>query len=691
MKKWSKKKKITILLLFLVLLALFAGLCWKKRRGIYNTYMKLTNQEIPYSVKEKRKKKYGYYGQKLNVTMDVDNTISIQEDDDSANDIQTEIPQTKTLVATSYEIDQQLQAEQENGYTWDDPMVILNPYQISPLTAVVLFDTEEEYGVRFTVKGKTAAADISGEIDAASSHRVPIIGLYPGEDNTVVLELLDDSGRVKDSQEITITTEALPESLTDVIEPVETSGESAYDLTMVYGQRTHLPFAYDCMGDIRWYMNKETGNYGLYMLSNCRMIWQDTAGYVPNLEKPQSTNLYEMDYLGRAYNMYYLSGGSHHEVIEKEPGGNLLVLTSSMQSHCEDKVEEIDRQTGAVVNELKLQDIIKCKYENLVDWAHINTVSYQPETDTILLSVRNLESVIKVNWTTKEIQWILCDPRFWEGTDYEKYVLKADGDFIYQFQQHTAYQIDTDLDGDDQTIEITMFDNHFLWRRKKDIDYYDKTEESYLLVYSVNEAEGTVKQIKKIPTVWSKITSAAIYEADSNHFFGMCGHVANAENGWKGMTYEFDYDTEKVLNQYCLKKTFYRAEEMRIDYNDLASPMELDENYIKGELWQPVKTWKWLWNKKPDQVLPADTLTYNITGKVLYIGTYDHQISQIIFKGEKNTYVYDTTEVRLHMETFLDFYENIPVPLQGMNADNYEIYVMYQDGFYDTQQTFAIN
>ena len=41
--------------------------------------------------------------------------------------------------------------------------------------------------------------------------------------------------------------------------------------------------------------------------------------------------------------------------------------------------------------------------------------------------------------------------------------------------------------------------------------------------------------------------------------------------------------------------------------------------------------------------------------------------------------------------TNLDFYENIPVPLQGMNADNYEIYVMYQDGFYDTQQTFAIN
>ena len=109
MKKWSKKKKITILLLFLVLLALFAGLCWKKRRGIYNTYMKLTNQEIPYSVKEKRKKKYGYYGQKLNVTMDVDDTISIQENDDSANDIQTRNPyRRKHWWQPSYEIDQQL-------------------------------------------------------------------------------------------------------------------------------------------------------------------------------------------------------------------------------------------------------------------------------------------------------------------------------------------------------------------------------------------------------------------------------------------------------------------------------------------------------------------------------------------------------------------------------------------------------
>ena len=84
MKNWKKRTKITLLLVFLIFLALFAALCWKKRRGIYNTYMKLTNQDIPYTVIEKRKKTYGYYDQKLKVSMDMDNTVSIGENDESA-------------------------------------------------------------------------------------------------------------------------------------------------------------------------------------------------------------------------------------------------------------------------------------------------------------------------------------------------------------------------------------------------------------------------------------------------------------------------------------------------------------------------------------------------------------------------------------------------------------------------------
>ena len=690
MRKWNKKTKIAVFIIFLILAVLFAALCWKKRRGIYNTYMKLTGQEIPYSVQEKRRKKYGYYDQELNASMNLENPVYITEKDDSANEIETDIPKETTRIASSYEIDQQLQAELENGYSWEEPMVIQNPYQVSPLTAVIIFDTKEECAVRFTVKGKTEAADISGEVEAAVSHRIPVIGLYPAMENTVVLELLDKSGKVTDSQEITITTDELPDKLDDAVKPVKTSGESAFELTMVYGQRTTFPFAYDCMGDIRWYMSGEFTS-GIYMLSNNRMIVASNEAFMPSQDKPQTTNLYEMDYMGRAYTMYYVAGGNHHEVIEKEPDGNLLVLTSSLEGHIEDKIQEIDRQTGEVVNELIMEDIFGGKYEDRVDWTHLNTVSYQPETDTIVISPRNLESVVKLNWTTKEIQWILCDPRFWEGTEYEKYVLQPEGDFVYQFQQHTAYQLETDLDGDDQTIEVSMFDNHYVKVRKSDVlQYFDGEKESYLLVYAVNEAEKTVKQIKKIPTVWSTITSSAIYDADSNHIFGMCGHVKDSEDKRRGMTYEFDYDTEELINQFSIKSYYYRASEMKIDWNDLAAAMEIKDNYIMGELYQPVKATWFFWQKKPEQVLEDGEITLHLTGQVLYAGAYYHQISQIIFHGKKNTYVYDTTDIRLHTKSYLQFYENIPVPLQGMEADDYEIYVVYQNEFYDLEQNIKI-
>ena len=61
-----------------------------------------------------------------------------------------------------------------------------------------------------------------------------------------------------------------------------------------------------------------------------------------------------------------------------------------------------------------------------------------------------------------------------------------------------------------------------------------------------------------------------------------------------------------------------------------------------------------------------------------------------IFHGKKNTYVYDTTDIRLHTKSYLQFYENIPVPLQGMEADDYEIYVVYQNEFYDLEQNIKI-
>lgn len=682
----QKKRKILWIVLGVILMILFVCLCCWKRRGIRNTFYRMAGMEIPYSVKEQDKKGYGYYKQVVKVKTNLDEALVITENDDAASEIDTTIAKEDTLVKTSCDIDQQVEAELASGnYSWEEPLVILNPYKISPLTGIILFQTEENVGVRITVKGKSEAADITGEIEAATSHRVPIVGLYPSMENTVVLELLNENGETVDSQELKVQTSGLPDQLTDAVRPVKTSGSSAFGLTMVYGQKCHYPFAYDSAGDIRWFFEKETANYGMYNLSNDRLIFQDTGAYTPSQQKPQSTNLYELDYLGRAYRLYYLPNGSHHEVIEKEPGGNLLALTSSLKSHFEDEIIEIDRNTGEIVNELELKDIFGNTYVDKMDWAHINTVSYQPDNDTILISARNLHSAIKINWTTHELVWILCSPKFWEGTDFEKYVLEPQGDFTWHYQQHTAYQLSADLDGNADTVEVSLFDNHYTSSRK--VDYFDNLEESYVMVYSVDENAKTVRQLKKLGVIYSKITSDTIYDEESNHIFGMCGWVVNpVEDNRRGMTYEFDYDTGEILNQYSIKNKFYRATEMKINFADLASKMETDDNYIKGSLKPAVKVRKRV--KTPDEVL-TEGVSFKLVGSVLYADCYDHQISQVIFKGTKNTYVYDSTNIRQHKKEYLMHEGNVPIPLKNLEADTYEILCVYQDVFYRTELTFT--
>lgn len=680
-----KKSKTLWVVLGVILAIIFLCLCYWKRIGIRNTLYRMVGMEVPYSVKEKDQKAYGYYKRVVDVDVDLDEAQVITENDQASSQIETAIPAEETLVKTTYDIDGQVEEELQSGnYTFQEPLVILNPYKISPLTGLVLFQTEEEVGVRVTVKGKTEATDITGEVGPSTSHRVPMVGLYPSTENTVVLELLDGDGNVAETKELKVATSGLPEEFQDMVKPVKTSGTSAFGLTMLYGQQCLYPFAYDSAGDIRWYFEKECGNYGMYNLSNQRLIFQDTGAYATSQQKPQSTNLYELDYLGRAYNMYYLPNGSHHEVIEKEPGGNLLALTSSFKSHFEDEIIEIDRETGEIVNELELNEIFGTTYVNKMDWAHINTVSYQPEDDTILISARNLHSAIKINWSTHELVWILCNPEFWAGTDFEQYVLEPEGDFTWYFQQHTAYQLDADLDGNPGTVELSLFDNH--WSGSRKVDYFDGLKNSHVMVFSIDEEAGTVRQIKTLDVIFSKITSNTIYDQESNHIFGMCGWVTESEDERRGMTYEFDYDTGEIINQFSIKKKFYRATEMSIDWSDLAAPMEIDENYIKGSLRPAVEIQESV--DTPEKTL-KDQVSFKLVGQVLYVNVLDHRISQLIFKGNEHTYVYDSADIRQTKEDFLVHQGNIPIPLQNLEPDTYEILCVYEDNFYQTGQTFT--
>ena len=78
-------------------------------------------------------------------------------------------------------------------YSFKNALLILNPYKISLLTAVLLFNTEMQCMVRYVIKGIRGSKDYTVcDETYTTRHRVPIIGLYENAYNLVQVYLLDD-------------------------------------------------------------------------------------------------------------------------------------------------------------------------------------------------------------------------------------------------------------------------------------------------------------------------------------------------------------------------------------------------------------------------------------------------------------------------------------------------------------------
>lgn len=590
-------------------------------------------------------------------------------------------------VMSSYNIDQQLQQELENGgYTLEEPFIVLNPFQNSPLTAMVLFESQNEYAVRVTVHGNTDKTDVVGYVDKGTKHRVPIIGLYPDKENDVTIDLLDSNNKVVNTTTIKIQTDKLPANMENSVKVEQYTKTSAYGLLEVSGFGTKYPFAFDEEGNIRWYLEESFASYGYFPLSNDHFIVMDRDVMVQTYEKPHAQQLYEMDYLGRVSQIYFVEKGAHHEIIEMKPGGNLLVLTNSIDEHVEDVVEEIDRNTGAIVKSLDMREIFGDTYVDRLDWAHLNAASYSEKDNTVLLSPRNIHSGIKVDWSTNELIWILANPKVFEGTPFENKVLQPDGDIIWHYQPHSIYEISEDLDNDPNTIHIMMFDNH--WDKARKVNFFDKLESSYVSLYTINEDTMKVTQPHIYEGIKSKITSNFLFNQEERRVFFMGGYLAKeTKDERNGMIYEYDYDTEEVINQYSLRNTFYRAYEFEPNFNTSAVPLEIADNYFKGTL-------RALTLDENTATVPSEILekgvNLSITNQLLYIKAKDHKVSKIELIGNNSSYSLDMSYTKEGEKKYHVLNYNLVVPFSNLVPDEYKVVVTFEKVRYNTGETITI-
>lgn len=230
------------------------------------------------------------------------------------------------------------------GYDIDNPSIIVNPYGNSPLTALVMFTSNDYSETSVTIKGKYDN-DINYSFNKDKYHLIPIYGLYPDYDNTIVVRC---EGR---ENIINIKTEGLPEDFTY-------SDDMNYDNYSFYN--VNYPYAIDSYGDVRWYLNEHYfGN--ITMLDNSNIIIGSNSY---NEEKNSTISFYRMNLIGKIYGEYLLKDNYYglNSVYEDN-----IVIKS-------DKYLVIDLQTGNVTNEL--EEIDASIFNNNIFNLYNNTVNY---------------------------------------------------------------------------------------------------------------------------------------------------------------------------------------------------------------------------------------------------------------------------------------------------------------------------
>jgi hypothetical protein len=208
----------------------------------------------------------------------------------------------------------------------------------------------------------------------------------------------------------------------------------------------------------------------------------------------------------------------HHQPHEM-PNGNFLALTANarmVKGYYDDAFDlskrrdrmvmgddivEIDRKTGKVLWRWSAWDHLdpfRIGYEatnaywptrgfpDHADWTHGNGVTYDPTDDSVLVSFRHQEAILKIDRKTGQVKWILGRPGGWGRLEGK--VLRPVGEpFRWPSHQHNPH-IST-------SGSIVVYDNGFL--RARPPEPWTAPEKSFSrgVEYKVDEKTMTVRQL----------------------------------------------------------------------------------------------------------------------------------------------------------------------------------------------------
>jgi hypothetical protein len=241
----------------------------------------------------------------------------------------------------------------------------------------------------------------------------------------------------------------------------------------------------------------------------------------------------EIDLLGNVVNQWYAARNPeltssngvgidvqtlHHQPHEM-PNGNFLALTANarlVKDYYDDSFDlskrrdrmvmgddivEIDRKTGAVLWRWSAWDHIdpfRIGYEatnaywptrgfpDHADWTHGNGVSYDAADDSVLVSFRTQEAILKIDRKSGKVKWILGRPGGW-GALEDKVLRPVGQPFLWPSHQHNPHI--------SAFGTIVVYDNGFLRARPPEPWMTPEKSFSRGVEYKIDEKNMTIRQV----------------------------------------------------------------------------------------------------------------------------------------------------------------------------------------------------
>ena len=214
------------------------------------------------------------------------------------------------------------------------------------------------------------------------------------------------------------------------------------------------------------------------------------------------------------------------------------------------------------------------------NWAHVNSVDYDPTDDSIIVSSRHQSAIIKIG-RDKKVKWSIGSHEGWKKPFADKLLTPVDASgkpiacdkfmnhcenkFDWTWTQHTAWRINEKSKKGD--VYLTVFDNGD--GRGMEQPALADMKYTRLVVYRVNESKMTIEQIwtygeEKGHDYYSPVTGLCEYAGDKDSVVGYFSTAGMRVSKGKAMPSpyltEFDWGAKEPSVVMHLKDTFgYQA------------------------------------------------------------------------------------------------------------------------------------